>query len=676
MKWLQNMKVAGKLLLLTVPMFLSLIALLIFFAIRSNEINNASKQALYDEAFVSTAAIINADRDFYQASEAEKQVFYLRDSLSAEEKESLCADFDENAAQVYERIDTAIQNISGNAALYSGYAHEATGLTLAQLWTTFAENFDKWKAAYDPRTGEGDMAEKTALFDEAREEINVMTEILESYANHRSAQITESVGVSIRLSILIIGVIILLFCVFAVYLIISIGSSVRYATALSRMIAQGEIDAPVDAKKLTKDEIGQLTSTINGEVRQAFKDIEQSRVVANKQSGYQAEHVDRLVVNLERLSKGELYCDMVADAPDGDTKDLYELFGRISGNLHLTVNTLKAYIREISEALTAMSAGDFSVTIASEYRGEFIALKEAINSIAKSLSIVISEINTAAEQVAAGTAQVSAGSQAISQGATEQSSAIEELSATVTEIAGQTRQNAMSAGKANELAVNAKNSAAEGNDRMKAMQNAMGEINESSASIRKIIKVIDDIAFQTNILALNAAVEAARAGVHGKGFAVVAEEVRNLAARSANAAQETTTLIEGSMKKTEAGTTIANETAQALETIVEGVENAAALMGQIASASNEQATGIAQVNRGIEQLSQVVQTNSATSEETAASAEELSSQAELLRNMVVRFKIHNEAHVAEAKQQAVLKPENIPAAESRIVLHATEFGKY
>ena len=456
----------------------------------------------------------------------------------------------------------------------------------------------------------------------------------------------------------------------------SIVKPVKEAAGLATALASGELDKTVVFK--SKDEIGQLGRVLDNEVRAAFKSIEKARIVAKKQAEYQSGEVDKLVVNLDRLSSGELYCDMIVANPDDDTKELFDLFTKISDNLHLTVNTLKTYIEEISVALGAMASGDLSVVIQSDYRGDFVALKDSINSIAGSLSQVMSEINIAAEQVAAGTSQVSDGSQAISQGATEQAGAIEELSATLTQIAAQTKQNAMNANRANELTTAAQTDAANGNDQMKAMQNAMAEINDASENISKIIKVIDDIAFQTNILALNAAVEAARAGVHGKGFAVVAEEVRNLAGRSASAAKETTALIEGSIKKTEAGTRIADETAGALADIVVGVEKAAQLVSEIAAASGEQASGIAQVNQGIEQLSQVVQTNSATSEETAASAEELSSQAEMLKNMVGRFTLQETGEKVRKVQQTPSAQSEKPAAAPgrRIILNDADFGKY
>ena len=264
----------------------------------------------------------------------------------------------------------------------------------------------------------------------------------------------------------------------------------------------------------------------------------------------------------------------------------------IQDALNRTINTVKGYIDEASFTLGEVAKGDLSLAITSEYSGDFIKLKDSINTIIESLNAIMHDINTAAEQVAAGSHQVSDGNQAISQGATEQANSIEELSVSITQIAGQIKESATNTSTASELAGKAKEAADQGNDKMKIMLKSMEEINDSSANISKIIKVIDDIAFQTNILALNAAVEAARAGTHGKGFAVVAEEVRNLAARSADAAKETTALIEGSIKKVASGTQVANETAEALQSIVEGSEKSLELLNKISAASGEQATAI------------------------------------------------------------------------------------
>ena len=213
----------------------------------------------------------------------------------------------------------------------------------------------------------------------------------------------------------------------------------------------------------------------------------------------------------------------------------------------------------------------------------------------------------------------------------------------MSEIAAQTKQNALNANHANELATAAREQGVKGNALMQQMLAAMTGINDASAGISKIIKVIDEIAFQTNILALNAAVEAARAGQHGKGFAVVAEEVRSLASRSARAAKETTELIEGSIQKVADGTQLANQTAESLRQILDEAAHTAALLGEIAAASNEQATGIAQVNQGINLVAQVTQTNTATAEQSAAASEELASQADILKSMVKRFHLKRES---------------------------------
>ena len=227
----------------------------------------------------------------------------------------------------------------------------------------------------------------------------------------------------------------------------------------------------------------------------------------------------------------------------------------------------------------------------------------------------------------------------LASGASTQASSVEELSASISEITAQTSKNADNASEANNLTNIVKNEAAQGNEQMTRMLVAMEEINESSTNIAKIIKTIDEIAFQTNILALNAAVEAARAGQYGKGFAVVAEEVRNLAARSAKAAKETTDIIETSFDKVNHGTQLANETAEALKEINAGVSKVAVLVNEIAEASTKQNSALQMINQGVLQVSNVVQTNSATAEESAAASVELSAQADLLQEAVRKFKM-------------------------------------
>jgi methyl-accepting chemotaxis protein len=309
----------------------------------------------------------------------------------------------------------------------------------------------------------------------------------------------------------------------------------------------------------------------------------------------------------------------------------------IKDALNETIDSMNRYIQEISKILSAMAAGNLDMEITADYKGDFVALKSSINHIIASLNEVLTEIRLTADQVSAGSDQVSAGNQAVSQGATEQASSIEELTVTMGHIAAQTNQNVETAKESKASAVRSKQTAEEADTQMKEMLSSMEQINESSESISKIIKVIDDIAFQTNILALNAAVEAARAGAHGKGFAVVAEEVRSLAGRSANAAKETAELIEGSVKKIGEGAKLADRTAEALKLIVQGAMEAEILEEKILSASEEQAAGIRQVSQGIEQMSMVVQTNSAAAQEGAAASQELSGQAVLLKEKIEMF---------------------------------------
>lgn len=379
------------------------------------------------------------------------------------------------------------------------------------------------------------------------------------------------------------------------------------------------------------------------DLQETFDKLEHTSQAQEKKAAYMAAEVQKLLDSIDRFSQGDLSFDLKVGAPEAETAEEYQLFSSIADKLSEGIGAIGRHVSETSQVLSRVSAGDLSASIASEYRGDFVELKNATNHIIASWNAMLKDIGDVSQQVAAGTVQVSDGSQTISQGANQQAAAIEEVTTTFIQIGAQIQQSAADANQANEMSLQALKAAKVGNDRMDTLKQAMAQISASSASISKIIKVIDDIAFQTNILALNAAVEAARAGVHGKGFAVVADEVRSLAARSASAAEETAGLIEGSIHKTDAGAALANETAQALTGIVEVVERAVGLVGDIAETLSQQAAAVGQANKGIEQMSQVVQTNSATAQETAAAAQELSGQAEMLKEMVGKFVLGGKA---------------------------------
>lgn len=359
------------------------------------------------------------------------------------------------------------------------------------------------------------------------------------------------------------------------------------------------------------------------------------------------------------------------------------------GLLASSFDKVIASTTEQAQKMRAIADGDLTTVVT--VRSEFDVLGQALSELVEQFHALTVSIVSSADQVDSGAKQVADSSTALSQGAAEQASSVEELTAALEEITSQTVQNAQNAQTTDQLARNIKKDAETGNAQMAEMLHAMDEINASSDNISKIIKVIEDIAFQTNILALNAAVEAARAGQYGKGFAVVAEEVRNLAGQSSKAAKETTELIENSIKKVGAGTKIANETAGALAKIVAGISKASELVGNIASATKEQSSALEQINQGITQVSQVVQSNAAASEECAASSEELSSQAECLKESVSVFKLNaGVALLTEGKvKPQKTKSKEVEAegqkeksrgikAESKpnISLTKSDFGKY
>ena len=331
------------------------------------------------------------------------------------------------------------------------------------------------------------------------------------------------------------------------------------------------------------------------------------------------------------MAKGDLHGIVTYQSKD-------EL-GELAENLRFVLATLSDYVKHISGKLKMLADGNFNTEMDMEYLGDFASIRVSGNQIIEALNNTLGQINQSAEQVSSGSEQVSSGAQALSQGATEQASSVEELAATINELSGQVTNTASNARDVNNLIDSTRDAIDGCNQQMGDMMHAMEKINTSSSEIGKIIKTIEDIAFQTNILALNAAVEAARAGAAGKGFAVVADEVRNLASKSAEAAKNTTTLIEGSLKAVEEGNEFSGATQQSLLQVVEHAEQIASSMAQITQATDDQAEAIKQITLGIDQISAVVQTNSATSEQSAAASQELSSQANVLKGLVGQFSL-------------------------------------
>jgi len=365
-----------------------------------------------------------------------------------------------------------------------------------------------------------------------------------------------------------------------------------------------------------------------------------------------------------------------------DEAQVINKFAQNRDEIGQCISATSSFMKEINHEMELLEKiGEGDLTITPNILSDKDKVGIALTAVTDNLNNMFGEINSSTQQVASGSKQIADGAQSLAQGSTEQAASVQQLSSSISEIAQKTKANAEMAGRAASLATDIKSSAEKGSQQMDEMMSAVKDISTSSQNISKVIKAIDDIAFQTNILALNAAVEAARAGQHGKGFAVVAEEVRNLAAKSAEAAKDTESLIADSIAKAELGSRIADDTSASLVEIVTGIGESSQLIGDIATSSEEQSLGIAQINTGIDQVAQVVQQNSATAEESAAASQEMSGQSLMLEQLISQFRLKNTNTQGYGRLpssgQKVLPPQPKEAEISNAPdISSGNFGKY
>lgn len=385
-------------------------------------------------------------------------------------------------------------------------------------------------------------------------------------------------------------------------------------------------------------------------------------VVALAMALYIAFHTTKLLTKTVEKAK-----DAVSELSHGNLKAHMDYeganeFGELAEKMNFSFQELSRYVDAIDYGMGEFSKGNFTCTCPFQFIGDFAHIQQSVEHFQEKIRNVLEELAVSSSQVSAGADQVADGAQALAQGATEQASSVEQLSASITDVSNRITDTADFSQKANKLGKEAGETVSRGKEEMSHLLASIQDIAEASNNIQSIIKVIDDIAFQTNILALNAAVEAARAGNAGKGFAVVADEVRSLAQKSAGAAKETTQLIKNSLEHVSRGEEIARRTDAAFNDVATAAQDILDMIEKIAQASNEQADSISQISVGIDQISSVVQTNSATSEESAAASEELSGQAGVMKNLLDQFQLKADKPASGSPAAADDQFSSVPSA--------------
>lgn len=567
MKHLNNVKIRGKLLILSVTAF---ILIIITWACTIEWMQRT--QIGYDiyngiqEGYKLILDVSPSSGNISQAYSAALE--YISETDAGKQSEDLAAFKTQKAGYETKYTSWESKNLSSydssvNNAFHA--QHEAAEKffdTFEKSVVTAAGNRAALQTAHSNLTetynSYNDLAAKTLQLTQAKQKSDL------NAASYYDNQTT------VFLFILILGCLAVLIAI-SILISRSIARHLGYITNVSQKIADGDLSVEIDKNEITRDEIGQLCNTT----------------------------------------------------------------GRTLSRLNKYIN----YISEISETLKTMANGDLRINLKYDYSGEFAPVKASLLGIAASLNETLTVISNTADQVNSGANQVADGAQSLASGASEQSSAVEELSASVSQAAQQASENADHVKQAAAYIQQSNSEIEDGNNQMTQLTDSMNEIGMASNQISSITKVIENIAFQTNILALNAAIEAARAGEAGKGFAVVADEVRSLAAKSAEAAKQTGTLIQRSEEVVSKGSELTNEAAKILDDIKKKSEIISETIEQTKNVSIRQATTAEQISQGISQISAVVQTNAATAEQSSAASEELSAQAAKLHQEIKKFQL-------------------------------------
>jgi methyl-accepting chemotaxis protein len=448
----------------------------------------------------------------------------------------------------------------------------------------------------------------------------------------------------------------------------SIGKPIREIAGVAEKIAVGDLTARIDTTR-RGDEVGILYQSFQSLIdyikglSSAIEGLSRNDLSINIEPKSPQDHlsknIQRTIQTLRDLAEETKNMTRFAMEGNlsqrGDASKFQGVYADVVNGMNTAFQAVVEPFNETAAVLERLADHDLTARVKGNYKGDFERIKQAMNIASNNLEQALSQVSTASQEITTVSGQISGSSQSLSSSATAQASSLEEVSSSLQEMSSMTKQNANNAKEARSLSEGARATAAKGVDSMNRLSEAINKIKTSSDSTAKIVKTIDEIAFQTNLLALNAAVEAARAGDAGKGFAVVAEEVRNLAMRSAEAAKNTSNLIEESVKNAEGGVEINQEVLVNLEEINAQVNKVSEVMAEIASASDQQSQGIDQITTSVQQMSDMTQQNAANSEESAASAVELDNLAHKMQKLVDAFEIGIQATSQGAPRTALGK---------------------